>query len=333
MMELSLAVQTGEGWVTVFPRGKHYINKYNLVLNCDDKFFGEINKWWNGSTFKKPYLDKNHEFGERYGEFTEMRINDEGLQMYLRLTDEGKELLKSGKYEYLSPTFNDAKDSEGRLYKNVVFTVSLVNYPALMVLDKVQQQIALSIEGDNKNNKGGKPMELREIVASKLSLSLAADDGSILAEIERLLNEGATIEDLKAEIQKMKDALAGAEAEKLKAVEEKEELSAKLSALEVEGKKAEAERVIDEAIELGQFLPALKELKMEQYLSSPESIKKELSVIPKTPAGRQKSSSGGQDHLELSAEDKAILEDAGYDLSKPEDMKLAKEFLMTQGGK
>lgn len=333
MMKLSLAVQTGEGWVTVFPRGKHYINKYNLVLNCNDKFFGEISKWWTQSTFKKPYLDKNHEFGERYGEFTEMRINDEGLQMYLKLTDEGKELLKSGKFEYLSPTFNDAKDSEGKLYKNVVFTVSLVNYPALMVLDKVQQQIALSIEGDNKNNKGGKSMELREIVASKLKLSLAADDGSILAEIERLLNEGATIEDLKAEVQKMKDALAEAEAGKLKAEEEKEELSAKLSAMEVESKKTEAERVVDEAIELGQYLPALRDMKIDQYLASPESIIKELSIIPKNPAGKTKTSAGSQDNLELSAEDKAILEDAGYDLSKPEDMKLAKKFLMSQGGK
>lgn len=330
MNKLSLAVQTGEGWVTVFPRGKHYISKYNLVLNCDDKFFSEVKKWWKGSTFKKPYLDKNHEFGEKYGEFTEMRVNEEGLQMYLVLTDEGKELLKSGKYEYLSPTFNDAKDSTGQFYKNVIYTVSLVNYPALMVLDKVQEQIALSIEGDNKSN-GGTSMDLKEIVASKLKLSLAADDGSILAEIERLLNEGATIEELKSEVQRMKEALDTAEAEKLEAQKGKEEAEAKLSAMEQEAKQKEAENLIDEAIALGQYQPALKEMKMEQYLSSPESVKKELSIIPKNPSGKQKSSPGN-DHVELSAEDKAILEDAGYDLSKPEDMAIAKKFIETQGG-
>jgi len=328
---LSAELNTGEGWVTVFPRGKHYINKYNLVLNCDDKFFGEVKKWWDQSTFKKPYLDKNHEFGEKYGEFTDMRITDSGLQMFLTLTEEGKELLKSGKFEYLSPTFNDAKDSKGTLYKNVIFTVSLVNYPALMVLDKIQEQIALSIEGDN-NTRGGKSMELREIVASKLKLNLASDDSSILAEIERLLQEGATIEDLKTEVQKMKEALAGAEAEKLKAEKEKEEAEAKLSALEQESKRKDAERIIDEAIELGQYLPALREMKIEQFFSSPGTVEKELSIIPKIPAGKKKSQPG-YENIELSAEDRQILEDAGYDLSKPEDMKLAKEFLMTQGGK
>ena len=330
MMELSLTLKSGEGWVTVFPRGKHYINKYNLVLNCDDKFFGEIKRWWEGSKFIKPYLDKNHEFGEKYGEFTELRVTDEGLQMYLVLNAEGRELVKAGKYSYLSPTFSDSKDSDGTLYKNVVFTVSLVNYPALMVMDKVQEQIALSIKEDKKYI-GGKSMELREIVASKLKLSLAADDGSILAEIERLLNEGATIEDLKSEVQRMKEALDTAEADKLKAEKEKEAAEAKLSALEQEAKLKEAERVVDEAIECGQYLPALKEMKVAQYLGAPETVAYELSIIPKVEPSRQKSTPGGGT-LELSAEDKAILEDAGFDLTKPEDIKLAKKFLVSQGG-
>lgn len=325
--KLSIELQSGSGWVTVFPRGKHYINKYQMPLNCDDKFFSTITEWWNNSKFLHPFLDKNHEFDEKFGEFTEMRVTDKGLEMFLVLNEQGKELLKSGKYEYLSPTFNDAKDSDGKDFRNVIFTVSLVNYPALMMLDKIQNQIALSMEGDN-NLKGGSPMdELRKLLAVKLGMSLAADDSSILAKIEALINSGITIEQLQQEIAQLKSKAQEAEMAAKTANDEKEKVVAELNAIKVKSVEDEANKVIDEAIKLGQYHPSLKEDKVKLFLSNPDMIRKELAVLPKKDGDKIITTPGGEG-LELSAEDRAILEDAGYDLSNPEDIKLAKKFLM-----
>lgn len=322
--------KAGEGWVVVFPRGKHYINKYNLVLNCDEKFFSTIKAWWENSTFKKPYLDKGHEFNEKYGDFTDMRITEKGLELFLKLNEGGKELLKKGVYEFLSPTFDDAKDSNGVLYHNVIFTVSLVNYPALLVLDKIQEQIALSYNGESSNKiklKGGSQMELREIIAKKLKLNLASDDQSIIDRLQQLLDEGATIEDLQAELIKIKDELKATQ-EQLKASEDsKKAVEAELDGIKKATILKEAEKVIDEAIKFQQFHPSLKELKLELYLKDPEAIKKELAILPKKGTDVQKTVTTTEGGLELSVEDKKILEDAGYDLSKPEDIKLAKRYL------
>ena len=331
----ALQLVSGSGWVTVFPRGKHYINKYDMVLNCDDKFFSTVSNWWKNSTFKKPYLDKGHEFNEKYGEFTEYRITEKGLEMFLSLNEAGKELVTSGKFEYLSPTFNDASDSDGKAFKNVIFTVSLVNYPALLVLDKIQNQIALSMNGgdDDNKNKGGSLMELSQKIAGMLSLSSAADDMSILTKIDDLIKSGATIEDLKIQIETLKSDAETAKMALKKTEEEKVKVEGELSALKIASVKDEAEKVIDDAIKFGQFQPGLKEMKVEQYISNKELVMKELSLISKKELDEQLS--GGSsliDGLECSAEDKAILLDVGYDLSKPEDIKLAKEFLVTLKG-
>lgn len=325
------SLQSGQGWVLVFPRGKHYINKYSMVLNFDDKFFNSVEKWWKGSTFIKPYLDKNHEMGEKYGDFTEYRITDKGMEMLLVLNDAGKEVVKSGKFEYLSPYFGKMKDSTGTEYDNVVMSVSLVNQPALMVLKKLKDQISLSLDGDDNSTKGGSPMdELRKLIAGKLKLSLAADDSSILAEIEALINSGITIEQLQAKIAEMKAAMDEQEMALKKAVEEKEVACKALAAIEKKTLESKAVTVIDEAIKLGQFHPSLKELKVAQYLSDKDSVMKELSVVPKKEASKQITTSIGG--IELSAEDRDILLSAGYDLEKPEDVKLAQVFLSSQKG-
>jgi regulator of replication initiation timing len=331
------SLSSGSGWVTVFPRGKHYLDKYDVYLSCDDKFFESIKEWWEGSSFKKPYLDKGHEFNESFGDFTEYRITDKGLDMFLVLNEAGKELVKSGQYKYLSPTFKDAKDSTGKAFKNVLYTVSLVNSPALLALDKIQNQIALSADKDrkeiDKNLKGGSRMELAQRLASMLKLNLAADDGSILAKIEELINSGMTIEELKMEVEKLKGQLATNAEEMAAMKKEKEAACAALDAISKEVKEKEAESVINLAIADGQFHPAMKELKLGQYLKDPESVKMELSLIPKKTNTTQQTFSFNSETINLSAEDKAILLDAGYDLNKLEDMALAKKFLDAQGGK
>lgn len=334
--ELDLnSLKSGEGWVMVFPRGEHYIDKYETTLNFNDKFFSSIEKWWKGSTFKKPYLDKGHAFDEKYGEFTEYRITDKGMEMYLILNDEGKALVKSDKYSYLSPFFGNMKDSSGKKFENVVLAVSLVNSPALMVLDKIKDQIALSIKGNENKIKGGSQVEIRELLASKLKLSFAADDMSILTRIDELLNAGATIDDLKAEIQTMKDELKSAN-DKLAeselacktARDEKKKMSDELSIIKTKQLNDEAVSVIDEAIKLGQYHPSLKEMKVESYIKDKDSVMKELAVIPKVEKKGQITSSNVESFsCSITEEDKKIFEDAGYDLSKPEDVALAMKCL------
>lgn len=326
---------TGSGWVVVFPRGKHFINKYKMTLNCDDKFFGSIKEWWDKSTFKKPFLDKGHEFNEKFGEFSQMKISDKGLEMFLTLNEDGKELVKSGKYEYLSPTFDDASDSNGVEFKNVIFTVSLVNYPALLVLDKITSQIALSFDGEkgkiDNNKKGGSGMELREIVASKLKLSLMADDASILAKIEELINSGITIEDLQTKIEEMKSALAQAQTEAQVNADKATKAESALSVIQGKMIEDEASTIINKAIECGQYHPALKEMKVSQYVKDKDSVVKELAVLPKVKTGKQESKTSIDD-MEFSAENKAILLSVGYDLNDPKDLELARIFLASQKG-
>jgi len=330
MKILDLITGNGSGWVMVFPRGKHYINKYELILDCNDKFFGTVKEWWENSTFKKPYLDKGHEFNERYGEFTDMRVTDKGLEMFLVLNDEGKKLLKDGTYTYLSPTFTDAADSNGKSFQNVVYTVSLVNSPALLVLDKIQNQIALSAKGEKepKIKQGGFNMDLRELIAGKMKLDLAANDSSILAKIDELINSGATIEELKIELEKMKGALQTATDELTVMKDEKQKAMEALEAIQKETIKSEASGVIDLAIKDGQYHPAMKDFKVAQYIEKKEEVLKELSLIPKVKTNiQQMTIANSEKTFDISEENKAILLDAGYDLEKPEDMKLAQKFL------
>jgi hypothetical protein len=329
---------SGKGWVLVFPRGKHFINKYDFILDCNDNFFSGIKDWWENSTFKKPYIDKAHEFGEKYGEFTDLRITGKGLEMFMVLNEAGKELIKSGKYEYLSPTFNNAADSTGKQFQNVIFSVSLVNSPALMVLDKIQNQIKLSMQGDDENyktKKGGSLMDLRELVAGKLKLSAGADDLSILTRIETLLNAEITIGELKDEITGMKKSLEDSttklsvvEKEKGELAEKHKKASEALDKMQLDAIDAESKSVIDEAIKLGQFHPALRDMKIEQYKKDKDSVVKELSVLPKKEGDKKMTIAGaGDKSFDCSEEDKAILLDAGYDLTKDEDLALAKQFL------
>jgi hypothetical protein len=336
---------TGEGWVTVFPRGKHHLDKYDTDLNCDDKFFDSIEKWWSGSKFKKPFLDKAHEFNERYGDFTEMRVTDKGLDLYLVLNDAGKELVKSGTYEYLSPMFKNAKDSTGKEYQNVIYAVSLVNSPALLVLDKIKDQILLSaidkidkaenITDSKKSKDGGSGMELSQRIAGMLSLNLASDDMSILAKIEELIKSGATVEGLMAQIAKMKEDLAGATEQLGLMTEEKKKACDALDKIKADSLELEAVSVIELAIKDGQYHPALKDMKLEQFKTNPDSVKKELSIIPKVDADKQITKSGNETKSldAMSDEDKAVLLDAGFDLSKPEDVVLAKKYLDLQEAK
>ena len=325
----------GEGWVQVFPRGKFFINKYNLWLTCDEAFFAQVQSWWENSKFKKPYLDKDHEFKESYGQFSDLRITDQGLEMFLVLNDPGKELLKIGQYQYLSPTFMDMKDVDGNPFKNVLVSVSLVNSPALMTLEPLQTQIALS--GQNIRL-GGNKVDLKTILCTRLNLSLGADDGSILGKLEELINSGATIDDLKQQVEdwkaqagaaeaSAKDAMAKceiAQTEADKAKKAQDDSAEELKLLKLGSLQKEAEDVIDLAIANQQYHPSLKDMKMKLYLVNKEDVLKELELIPKKESDKRTTVTDKKgNELKLSAEAIEIYEKAGYDMTKPEDVALA----------
>ena len=330
MFELSEQIKTGAGWVMVFPRGKHYVNKYQTVLNFDDKFYNNVVKTWTQSKFKPPYLDKDHDMRESYGNFTDYRVTPKGMEMYLQLNDAGKDLLKSGQYQFLSPTFGKSKDADGVEYETVVFTVSLVNAPALMVLESLQKQIALSMAEGN-NSKGGPLVGLKETVAIKLGLNPEADDSSILNAIDTLLNGDKDISSVKLSLKAESEKVIQLSADLEKATQKQKEAEDALKVVKLTSLKDEAEKVIDEAIALQQYHPSLKEMKVKAYMANKEDIIAELKLIPAKKEGDKKySTSSSGDKYELSAQDRKIAEDAGYDLSKPEDMKL---FMSTLGGK
>ena len=186
----------------------------------------------------------------------------------------------------------------------------------------------LSVEGKKRfsKNSGGSGMELTQRIAGMLKLDLAADDMSILTKIKDLLDAGATIEELKAEVARMAGELEAANLACKTAQDEKKKMETELSAIKEKEIKSEAEKVIDEAITLSQYHPSLKDMKVEAYIKDKDSVLKELAVIPKVKPGTQLTLSA-DGSSQISESDKLILLDAGYDLTKPEDVALALKAL------
>ena len=107
--------------------------------------------------------------------------------------------------------------------------------------------------------------------------------------------------------------------------EENEEMKNQLAQIEAEKTEAEAEKVVLEAIEKGQYEPAVKDLKVAQYKENKEWILKELEAIPvkenRTHTLTAKTVTGNAD---FSAEDREIMLSLNMN---PDDAEERKAFL------
>lgn len=308
--------------IKVFPRARVFIQKYNDYFDFNQEFFNEIAKSFDNDTVIRPFIDNDHKMADSYGDVLGYKILDDGMYFDIKLNDNGIDAIQTGKYKYISPAFSSLKDTNGVYHKWVLLAISLTNFPALMrELPALQEQLTLS------GHIGGNNMDLRNKLCNFFQLQGEASDAAIIDAIQSFMSD---LDKIKADLQAAIEGKAAAE-EKAKVSEEKaevaekaaEEMNAELTLLKTEKLQDEAAKVIDDAVEAGQYHPSIRELKYKKYLDGgKEEIEKELSLIPKIElSGEINKTVKKLDNSKISDNDKAIMLDCGLNPEKEEDIK------------
>ena len=309
--------------IKIFPVGEHIIN--NKLRKFDDKFFKKIIESFNSDSLSKPYIDKNHEMKESFGDIVDLTQKEDGLYAKIKLNAKGIELIKNNEYKYISPCYGPRTDTEGKEYEYTLITVSLTNNPALEgTLPQLQEQIQL----EGERNMGKKEL-LEKILASgivKLEDENADFDAKITDVLGKLYEKLQEISEMALQIKTLQDEKSALttkveeqEKEIKKAIEEKEKL-------EKEKLEKEATERIKMAVEQGQYPVALMEMKIQQYMKDKAEIEKELELLPK------KIQSKTHEELVLSEEDQKIVAFAKLDIKNPRDMEILKMIKEKENG-
>jgi hypothetical protein len=313
--------------IQIFPRGKVYIEKYDEWKECDDVFFDEIIKNFNDETLSKPKIDKDHDFGISYGDIIELEKTDTGLYASVYINDLFYDAVINRHYNYISPSFGERTGTDGVKHETALNAVSLVNYPALEgTIGDLQSQMLFV----KKLLKQGDYMEFEKRLAelegkmsvmtldknqgdvslSKEILGMAQEMNSELIKANKTVTElNKSVEDGKKEIEKVNNELTT----------KKEELNV----IKTAELKKEAETVVKQAIEDGQFHAALYDKKVNDYILDKNNVLEELKVIPKNPKKGQQSFSGGQEMSRMSDEEYKMFEELGLD---PKDEKVIASY-------
>lgn len=315
--------------ILVFPRGEFFIEKYNDWVTFDDKFFNQIIDAYNSDSIKKPFIDKNHELKDSFGDISNPSIEDQGLFFEAVLTPTGVELIRDRIYTSISPTFGEFTDNQGKKWPNVLVSVSLTNVPALQTsLPELQTQMSLSITSgglyyfnfSSENlEKGEKQMKNLEVILRKLELSPEASDIAITEAIQKLIDDGVTKEQLIASLtKKLEEVQAMADS----AAAEANEAKAEVEMMKDENVKKEFESVFVESLKSGKVLPAEKDKFFNLFKTDKDftvNMLKKLSIVSENIV-----SIGNQ--VELSDEDKAAMKLARLNPDNPKDVEFFKSL-------
>lgn len=266
--------------IKVFPKGKVFIEKYGKEFDFSDSFLNEVLINLKNSNIPSVKMDKDHEYKENYAEFRNPEINDDGLYMEIRLNKSGVELVKNKVYTSISPSFGSYTDTKGNEYSNVLFAVSLTNFPAL---GNEVKPLAEQLELSNK-----KKQEAYKMGVVNVELGLKAE-----------ASEAITLEAVKA----LKLELSSKSA-KITELENKSiELSKQLQAIEAEKLEKEAVAEIDKNIELGKVHPAVREIWINRYKTNKAEVELELSKLPEKSSEIKTAGNGIANNIELSVDD------------------------------
>ncbi len=308
--------------IQIFPRGKVYIEKYDEWKECDDAFFDELIKNFNDPSLSKPKIDKDHDFGISHGDIIDLEKTDKGLFANVYINDLFYDAVINRHYNYISPAFGERTGTDGVKHNTVLNAASLVNYPALEgTIGDVQSQMLFF----RKLLKEGDYMEFEKRLAeiegklsamtldktgdiglSKEILGMAKEINSELLKTNNTVIElNKSVEDGKKELSKVNDELTA----------KKEELNV----IKTAELKKEAEAVVKQAIEDGQFHVALFDKKVKDYILDKNNVLDEIKVLPKIPKKGQQSFSGGQEMSRMSEEECKMFEELGLD---PKDEKV-----------
>jgi outer membrane murein-binding lipoprotein Lpp len=312
--KLELSDDAPEQWVKIFPKKKIYVAKYKMTFDFNDKFFQEIVTNFENPKLFKPYIDEEHDLKKKNGDITALEIKDDGLYGRVKLNDRGYQAIKGRVYSYQSPEWGKRTDTEGKVYENVLWTVSLTNTPAMEgELPTLQDQFQLSKGEKMELEKKLIELKARSKKTYKLAEGVEATDPALLDEL------WSAIEELMAKYAAVKGEKEAVEKEKEVAEEE-------VAAMKTEKLKAEAESVVKLAIERGQFSPKLFDLKVNQYLKDKEAVTTELSLIPEVKTGSLNLGSKKDDGFKLSNDDVIVMKAAGLDPEKSDDVKKYREI-------
>lgn len=318
--EMEIKPTKGIQTILVFPRGKFYIEKYQDWVTFDDNFYNQIIDSYNSETIRKPFIDKNHELKESYGILSNPKIEDDGLYYEAELTDKGVELVQSGEYMNISPTFGEIIDNQGKKYNNALISVSLTNIPALLTnIPDLREQLELMRVNSYKtfelSNILGEKMKNLEITR-KLELTPEASDEAIAMAIQTLIDKGATAEELIAQKENIIETLN----KKIDELTMKTETAEKeVEEMKQAESKKEFENLFMVALESGMILPAEKEDYLELWSTKKDLCIKQLSKFKKKQAIHSFNT------IELNDEDKKIMRMAGLDYQKSEDVSFYKK--------
>ena len=149
--------------ILVLPYGKYFLQ--GEWIEFTGEMLDEMIQNYNNENLVKPFIDRNHEKKESYGDILELKKSKEGLKARIQLNTAGKELIKDRQYRYISPWFGSFTDPQGFEHQYVLFSISLTNIPALQMLPELQEQMALEILLGINNKEKEKMEKIKEIYA------------------------------------------------------------------------------------------------------------------------------------------------------------------------
>jgi len=312
-LELEGIKQTQEEQdILVFPRGKFYIEHLNDWIEFNNEFFKNIMENFTDTALSKPFIDKQHEKGESYGDILSLEIKEDGLHAKIKLNENGIEAIKGREFRYISPWFGNFTDINGKEHKNVLFSISLTNIPALGgAYCELQEQIQLEAKRMEKFKEQFAKLGKVAFENKWIELEAFETDEDIINLLETVYSKLSELQELSTKIEQVLQEKTEMEKQLNKTKEE-------LANLEQANLEKEARETIKLAIEQGKYPASLFELKVEQYKRNKEDIVKELSLIP----AKQKATATSSVSTQLSEDDIRIMEMAKLDPQNPKDIEL-----------
>lgn len=299
--------------ILVFPRGKFFIQHLDKWIEFNDEFYNEILASFMDGNLAKPFIDKNHEKGESFGDIEDLYIADDGMHAKIKLNDNGVELIKGREYRYISPWFGSFTDTTKKEHKWVLFSISLTNIPALSgAIPELQEQMQLEMEARMEKIKE-QVAKLGKIALENKWVELEAfeTDENVITLLETVYSKLAELNELNAQIEKVLQ-------EKAEMEKQLNETKEQLTNLEQANLERDAKETIKLAIEQGKYPASLFELKVEQYKRNKDEVIKELSLIP----AKQKATATSSVNAQLTDDDIRVMQIARLDPQNPRDVEL-----------
>ncbi len=251
------------------------------------------------------------------GWIVELQSRDDGLWGRVNWTAEGKSLVETHAYGFLSPVFNHSAKKPYEVSR--MLRVALTNDPNLTFLKSLHSQ---------------EENAMLELLRKALGLPETADEAAVVAAVTAAHSAQTATAALMSRIAEVAgvavdaapDALVTALQAKTKPVagataEENESLKGQLVSLQSQlttlattSAKDKAEVTITAAVKEGKIVPALKDHFIARHMKDPSEVEAELKLMPSLNAGglggRQLPEGGGT----LTPEDDRIMAMMGIDL-------------------